>query len=192
MQSFWYISWHIIGRQSVLTVLSSSFHPHCLPLYLVTFLPTKKMAERNLVISEEGPWCDGWLMRLVRLMQGWWGRTNQKDIPFSGFNGAVLLITNKKDGWAASGHLGGIFCCFGGQSGAPGVTDGWYATSRAWQWMTNQKNLGDFHGQGSPSSAKTTIFQSHFFTDFFIKIISIQCLEAILALTQPYQFLIFT
>ena len=52
------------------------------------------------------------------------GRTNQNDLTFDGFKGAVSLFTYEKDGYGKSGYLGGIFGRFGALRGAPGVTDG--------------------------------------------------------------------
>ena len=55
---------------------------------------------------------------------GQWGRKNQVDLIFDGFEGAVALFTHEKNSLSKSGYLSVIFNCFRALRGALTVTDG--------------------------------------------------------------------
>ena len=50
--------------------------------------------------------------------------TNQKDLRFDGYKGAIPLFNHQKDGYVKLGNPSGIFIRFGTLKGYPWVTDG--------------------------------------------------------------------
>ena len=64
MWTFLLVSWHILGQQRVLTILSLSFHPYCSPLQLWRRWPSQtwlSWAYSCLLLGFEGtPWGDRW------------------------------------------------------------------------------------------------------------------------------------